>query len=542
MSRHQAALIVVVAVAMALRLWGSAFGWPGRAHPDEILYMPAALRMLADGSILPGGYHNPHLFTNLCAALAASMIAGAKALGIVTEVGNAGAFVWGNPALFLLAARWLSAGMGALTVACVYWLGRRLHSPAAGLCGAALLAVNFLHVRDSHFATNDVTMVLLVVVAIMASVRHLETPSLPWAGACGAAVGLAFGAKYNGVLAVASVAVSLALSWRSGRRTLIQAAMAALVSGVAALGAFLMTNPAVIAQPSNFIGSFWWQASLADDPWPGQRQWPVPLLIAQTVWLGAGALGIAFCVAGVVICLRRRPALAAVVIATPAIYVAYFATIDLFFARFALPLMPIVAIFAGAGVAALSARLSTGLGPGPRRWALPLASALIAAEPAARAVWLDVLLTRTDTRRDVGEWLSTHAAGRRVLADASLVAVMGDTGLAQVTALQPSALRQFRAGPRDFEDVDFVAVSNAAWRAEYRGLRDWAAAHGREVFHVTPFAEGDLTTPGVDDYYAPFHRVFAWRRPGLAVKVFQIRPIATGRAPDRPSGTLSPPP
>jgi 4-amino-4-deoxy-L-arabinose transferase-like glycosyltransferase len=73
------------------------------------------------------------------------------------------------------------------------------------LIAAAVLAVNFLHVRDSHFATNDALMTALVTAAVFQSVRYLDAPSHAGLALAAAFAGLAAGAKYNGGIAMASV-------------------------------------------------------------------------------------------------------------------------------------------------------------------------------------------------------------------------------------------------------------------------------------------------------------------------------------------------
>ena len=55
---------------------------------------------------------------------------------------------------------------GTLTIPALYCLARQVAGPAVALLAAMFLAVDPLHVRDSHFAMADVTMTLLVAVSL----------------------------------------------------------------------------------------------------------------------------------------------------------------------------------------------------------------------------------------------------------------------------------------------------------------------------------------------------------------------------------------
>lgn len=119
---------------------------------------------------------------------------------------------------FFLLARALSALAGTLTIYLIYCLARRLFDPLTGVVAAALLAVAFLHARDSHFGVTDVSMVMLVVAAVLALVRAHDEPSpvrFLWAGLL---AGLATSTKYNALLLVAPLAVSQWLQARDDHR------------------------------------------------------------------------------------------------------------------------------------------------------------------------------------------------------------------------------------------------------------------------------------------------------------------------------------
>src|SRR4029077_14553872 len=77
-----------------------------------------------------------------------------------------------------LGVRVLDALLGSLTVLLVFEFGRRAYGWLAGFLGAAALAVAFLHVRDSHFATLDLPLTLACVGALYVAYRTIQSRGL----------------------------------------------------------------------------------------------------------------------------------------------------------------------------------------------------------------------------------------------------------------------------------------------------------------------------------------------------------------------------
>ena len=181
MRRHWpvAAILIVAAVA---RLWGIHFGLPHlNARPDEGTIV----------SIAGGMYHgdlNPHFF-NYPALFMTSV---AAVLSLVPDPS-------GTTTPYMI-ARYLSAGAGIASVLVLFRIGQRLFGQAAGLASAALLAVAFLHVRDSHFGVTDVPMTFLALVAFFYILRVSESARTRDVIAAGVASGLATSTKYNAAL------------------------------------------------------------------------------------------------------------------------------------------------------------------------------------------------------------------------------------------------------------------------------------------------------------------------------------------------------
>jgi dolichyl-phosphate-mannose--protein O-mannosyl transferase len=75
-----------------------------------------------------------------------------------------------NPTNLLLVGRAVSAALGTLTLVPTALIARRLVPPAhatrAALVAALLLAVNYLHGRDSRFAVTDASVTFFLTWAV----------------------------------------------------------------------------------------------------------------------------------------------------------------------------------------------------------------------------------------------------------------------------------------------------------------------------------------------------------------------------------------
>ena len=115
------------------------------------------------GHFEPGAFNYPALFMLTVAAVMHLPTIGERLLHKITpfhfspllsdEV---------TTATYTLTARGLSAAAGIASVWIVFRLGLRLFDRAAAVAGASLLALAFLHVRDSHYGVTDVPMSFMV--------------------------------------------------------------------------------------------------------------------------------------------------------------------------------------------------------------------------------------------------------------------------------------------------------------------------------------------------------------------------------------------
>ncbi|MBI4039367.1 glycosyltransferase family 39 protein [Candidatus Daviesbacteria bacterium] len=95
---------------------------------------------------------------------------------------------------------WFDRASGALfgvaSVWLTYLIGKQLFCQRLGLLAALLLAVNPLHVRESHYATVDVPQLFFILLSFLFSFFVLKKPSVKWFAWAGFMAGFTTSIKY----------------------------------------------------------------------------------------------------------------------------------------------------------------------------------------------------------------------------------------------------------------------------------------------------------------------------------------------------------
>lgn len=535
--RSGLALGAVLVLALALRLAGLGWGLPRCYHPDEWIYSWNAAQMLEHGDLvihsnpLERRYVNPTGFIYATALACAPLDAwqnGGKSGGpgcldrYRTHRGD-----------WHLVARVLSALAGVGAVALVALAGRELERGGAPrgtwLVASALLAFSPLHVRDSHFGTNDVAASALCALAILAFLRYGARPSLGRAALCGAAIGASIGTKYNtGLLLAPGLATlaSVGIARRADSREL-KVHLGAATAGL--LAAFLALSPGPVIDATAFWAGFRFQAGLARQPYEGQEPIPSWWFHARTLGLALGPVGLVASLAGVWRLGRTRSGLA--VSSHPLVHLLLFAPMPFAFARVDVPVLPALALLAGTGAAGVAQDLL--FRKRVPRPVVALGLLLVLAPPALLSVRTCDLLRSPDTRVEGEAWL------RARIPEAPFVAYdpEGQRGLmplgpaGTVDPALPGAIAIRMDGP---EVVARLAQSHVRYVALTSGEDDEPLAPGARAFLQALRARSELrlaVDAGVggahvpyssEERYAPFERAFERERPGPPVRIYEL--------------------
>jgi hypothetical protein len=326
--------------------------------------------------------------------------------------------------VYMIMGRAISALFGTLTIPVTYAIATRISGRRAGLFAAALLAAAVLHLRDSHFATTDITMTFCCALTLWLSLRLAERASWALLIACGAAVGLALATKYSAafVLGVVGLAYFMAPGRPSTVKpvsTWITWALRGLTPIVAAAITFVILNPLPFQYPVKFKDdlrdwvinplsgktTYLWLAQFADVTHP-RLYW-----FTNLMWWSFGpALEIAG-LAGIVWLFWKRSKPAALAASFPILYFLGASSTIAPFIRYMLPLAPALAIAAGV-------LLSDGLAR-PRLRAIALVASIITiGSTSLYAIAYMNVFRQPDSRLAASAWIEQNIPqGARVLVE-----------------------------------------------------------------------------------------------------------------------------
>lgn len=430
--RRALALAALLILAGAVCFTGLDHELGGRSFGDEGTYLSKAHKA-NEGVLLRPWFIYPHLLFYLdalalwAAGLAAPLTAAvAGGLYGVTEPNLVDALV----------ARAVTAAMGALAALAVFALARRIATVAtpeaaggggraptppgpsptvAGLFGGLLIALSPLWVGTAQLNLSDVAAAFFATLTVAAAAGLLDRESPRRYLLAGALAGLAAGSKYPaGLVAIAIFALWLRGRRRAGRRG---AAGLALAAG-AAIGAFLLATPSLLAFPrAVFQGGgadvLFGLRQYAAGGWTGVvRASDLRYyggLLAENFGLPALVLGIAgaFVLAPAA---RRRLAWT---LPFPAAYLALLLALEVAVPRNLLPVLPALAAMLGVGLAGLTARLGDLARRTPaRRRTAALAGGALTVAALAMPAWgtgVKIVQRVRPTTRDLARvWIEGH--------------------------------------------------------------------------------------------------------------------------------------
>lgn len=406
------ALLGILLVAIALRVWGIAWGMQGatvstRPHPDEwtIYYLVqwfgtyhslSPCPVVGQHCFFDWGMTFPyfsylfHLLTlPLFTALPAHWFGQGADMGFIQIV---------------LAARIFSALISTATVYVVYRIGLQTYGSLSGLIAALCAALSCLLVQIAHFGSPDSTTIFLLTLTLLAVLSAMDYPTLRAFLLVGLLWGLATGSEYHMGLLILPITASWFLG---GRRSFIYLGVACLT----ALLTYLLVNIYSIVDFNSWLAAMEHTLRIrtVDSGAEYGNRWDVfgsPWLYVVHYALGYGVgypLTLLF-LAGVVWALVRRERGDIVLLCW---LIPYFILVSLSpakFMRYSAPLLPVLLAFSGRLVAdVLGARERV-----VRVGAAVLASCALLYSAVYDGAYVG-LFSVTDARYEAAQWVASHA-------------------------------------------------------------------------------------------------------------------------------------
>lgn len=449
------ALAVVLIAAAVLRFWAIHRGIPYAVQVDEPEIVERAVNMMRSGSLDPHFFDYPGLSIYLQLVVSILRFISGAISGewySLAQASGGSFYLWG---------RIVTASFGVATVLVVYQAGMRWGARHA-LLASGLMAVLPLHVRYAHYVLTDTPLTFFVALTFLLSLVAHERGTLRSFVIAGAAAGLAAATKYNGGVALIMplLACWMTVPLQPGR-------LKAAIAAIAASGlAFLLFAPYTILDLPAFLDNFARLANQYRVAVVGESLWVLyfKYLVRHTFgWpalllaLGGMGLGIVRMVRGPG---RVRWTLAVVF---PLVYYTMLTTQKIVFARYLLPLTPMLCVLAAAGVVSGVSLL--------RRYEIPRAArtALIAAltiaallPPALIAVTGDRELAKESTVDQAYSWiLQNIPAGANIVLERRALLLPVQYRATYMTQLRRKSYEQLRSEGAEY----LVANSEAFGRA-----------------------------------------------------------------------------
>jgi hypothetical protein len=396
-----AALAALFAGALILRLVGIKTGLPYVYNADENShFVPRAVGMFGH-SLNPDYFVNPPAYTYVVHVL--------YMLRWGTDPATVGGAYAADPTSAFVIARAATAVLGALSVAFTALAAARLFDDRrVGILAGALLAVAFLPVNYAHFALNDVPTLAPLTLALVGVAGIYRTGRMREYLLAGLALGVAIATKYTaGILVVTIFAAALASPVVHARIRNLALTAALVCAG------FLVANPYALLDHHAFVDGLRKQTETA-----GEEGGKLGLANSSgwTYYLGTFTWGFGWlpslaALGGAAALVARHRRLAWILVPAPLLLFLYLGQQSRFFARWMLPIYPLLAMLAAWAIVAAASRVRF-------RWAVAAGAVLVCLQGLVFSVHNDRVLAREDTRQLARDWMVANIpAGRKIVVE-----------------------------------------------------------------------------------------------------------------------------
>jgi hypothetical protein len=545
---HWLLLGLIMLVAFTLRIWGLGYGLPYIYHVDEHYYVNTALK-LGTGLINNPPYAPTGLSNLLFGEYAGYYLVG-KLSGIFASAQEFEAAFRRDPSVFYLFGRFTSALLSTATCMALYLLGKSTYNSITGLVAAGFLAVSFIHVRDSHYSVPDASMTFFVTLTVMLTFVAMRTDRRWYIYLGAISAGLAVAMKWSCLPIVLLIGwaslwvgtdthkniIARLLNWSVGLTILF------FVLGLAVGAGQMLINPAPYIREAMMLGEAGrdggfsiWQV----DTLPG---W---LFYGKTLLIGVGPilliLGIIGLLHRLVMSFKAGGRLSILLWLFPLIYFLIMSSTHNYFARYSLPLVPFVALFAAE---TLTSVVTWTLVNRQRKlgWALAILLAVGAITgPLIKSIQHDILLTHQDTRTLATQWIDAHipaeakivvdwptfspplSTAEKVLPGSHKVydvMVVGNSGLSK------HSLAWYREQGYDYlissSFISNLTMVSKEWNAERRSFYSSLDQNLDPIQEFWPF-QSQLEPPFIfDEIYGPMISIPQRERPGPVIRIYKL--------------------
>lgn len=394
---------ILIAAAL-LRLASIHFGLPALNDPDELTFELGALKMLRTASLNPGWFGHPATTTMyVLAVLTVAVFGIGHLLGRFPTIEAFAEAIYADPSWVILPGRVAMAVFAVATIYLTWRLARDLFDRRVAFAAAAMLAVNPVHITWSQIIRSDMMACFFMLLCMLAALRIAREDR--WRDHVLAALWLGAAMATKWPYAITALAIMAAAAQRMAthphqrRRSILRLALC----GAMAVGFLLLISPYLLLDHTTALRHILGEAQVRHLGATGGTPWENAVwYLGGPVLTGLGITGLAFAAWGTSLMGKQREA-RAVVLPVLAGFVVLFCVQNLVWERWAMPLMPLLAIAGGAGLVAFGALLARRLPPHLATGAIAIAIAVTLLPPALRAQ-ADARARLNDTRQLASQW------------------------------------------------------------------------------------------------------------------------------------------
>jgi hypothetical protein len=452
-------LPLLLVLSLAVRFTGLSHEVDGRYYLDEGTYYHHA-SAIDDGRWLRLSFVYPHVmyYLDAFALWLAGLFPGLAARW-------SGALGVSDPlSIQWLALRAVVALLSALTVIPVFRIAERLGGRVAGAAAALLLIFSPLYNDGSHLNICDVPSAFFATLCLLWVARLVDSESTRDYVLAGICAGLAAGSKYPaGVVAIAIVAVWL--RWRVDRRDCRRDwSFGLLWAGLAAVITFAAVMPSMLVFPeAAFLGNrgiFFGVHQYGQGGWLGVMPDSNPRFYGGHLLESFGWMAMIAGLSGFVFTRRSELVRRLWLLPYPLAYLGLIAAMNMVVKRNLYPVIPILAVFLGVGIAEWARRLLALPRPVFALRAVMAAGLALAClwMPAEATVRQDASFASPSTREEALAWIRTHVPRGSSILKESYTPDFAP-GEYEITHLRFAG----RLSPEDLRQFQYVLLASAAY-------------------------------------------------------------------------------
>jgi len=519
-------LLGVILSGAALRIYHIGFSLPYVTHPDEGRYLPTAISMLSRLDFNPKYFENPPFLSYIYAFATCLYFIIWKISSLFLKLPNFKELWENDPTTFYIMARTINVIFGVGTCLVAYRIAKKIFNETIGIISCALLSFCYLHLRDSHYAVNDVPSVFFMVLAFKYIVDV-------WAGGgtksyvlAGIMSGIAVATKYNvGIIVVPFLTAYLLKQHykeAEGRRRFF-------IFFIFCLIGFYIGCPWIILDAKMFFKGFLSTLSYSKQPWLGCSAESSYIQFLKTLLWGYGVVPCLFLAIGSAVLAMKKQVFLLLMI-FPFTYYILLGASKLFFVRFAIPLIPFLCITSAYGIAHSSGYFSKF----QKNRVIIFLTLIAILQGFIFSIRHDYLIGETDTRVIARTWVRKNIpSGSKILTEGycpNLKDFVKDGSVKSYTFkevwtdLPKKNIRDYIGEGYEFiVTSDFVRKRYTADKERYPIESNFYSALDVDAEKVFSSDTCGKKIPFYfDEIYSPFWNLFILERPGPCINIYKI--------------------